>query len=263
MKPFISGAACILLLADCSKNNTEKPPDENTGVVQYLMKMTENSGGAGEASMLVYNAQNRLISMEGNDNTGMRLAYDNNGNVVMAEVWTEDVLSRNYIHYVNGVPDTAVERYFRRADNSLLETQFYRYTVENDRVVRIRMRDSAGQTSPSDIYLRYQGGNLTSLLQVPPASMTDTIVFSEWTYGTKRNPFTGCKTEYYVTPVGPAALFQSANEPLTMRFRIPSTSHDFREKYVYLYDKEGYPVREARVDEGATDSLIIHYEYRR
>jgi YD repeat-containing protein len=260
MKRFISGAACIILLAACSKSNTVKPPEETPDVLKYLTKVTDDDGGITE---LTYNAQNHLVSFIGDDNEGMRTSYGNDGNLLMSEVWTEDVLSRLYIDYVNGIPKTGVERYFLRADNSHTDTYNLEYTVENNQVVKIRMHDSARLKPSFDVFIRYEKGNITSALQVPVGEMTDTITYVGWTYGTKRNPYSALKSKYYVSPTGAGVLFQSANEPLTLHSRIPVVNATVREKFVYQYDKEGYPIREARVDEGATDSIIIHYEYRR
>lgn len=264
MKQMLSLAACTLLLTACSKNNNDSPPKDEPVPLKYLIWAGEKNGNTKvDGVTITYNAQNRLASfIQDNGEDGMRTSYDNDGNAIMNEVWTEDVLSRIHIHYVNGRPDTAVERFYLKATNVKTDVHFMSYTIENNRVVRIRQRDSAGIKPTVDYFIRYTGDNVTSMLQTPAAQIADTVLFAEWTYGTKSNPFSAGKTKFFVSPTGNSLYFQSANEPLTQRYRIPGLDVDLREKFVYQYDKQGYPVRQAGIEAGETDSTIVQYEYR-
>ncbi len=261
---MLTMAACTLLLIACSKNNNDSPPKDEPVPLKYLTWAGEKNGNTKvEGVTITYNAQNRLASFiqDGGDD-GMRTSYNNDGNAITTEVWTEDVLSRIHIHYVNGRPDTAVERFYLKATNQKTDVYFYAYTIENNRVVHIRQRDSAGIKPTTEFSIRYTGENVASMLQTPAGQLTDTVLYAAWTYGTKSNPFSAGKTKYFVSPTGNNIYFQSANEPLTQRFSIPLAGVDFREKYVYQYDAQGYPVRQAGIAEGETDSTIVHYEYR-
>ncbi|WP_298708725.1 hypothetical protein [Chitinophaga sp.] len=264
MKQLLSCAACVLLLAACSKNNNDGPPKEDPAAIKYLTWAGEKNGNTKlDGIAISYNAQNRLESLlQTGGEEGMRKYYDNAGNLITSEVFTEDVLSRLHVHYVNGLPDTAVERYFDRATNDKTDAFFLSYTVENNRVVRIRMEDSAGVKPATDIHVRYTGENVTSILQVPVDDQLDTLSYYEWTYGTKKNPFLASKMKFHVAPTGTALLFQSANDQLTQRFRMPGLDIDEREKYVNQFDASGYPVRQASIVEGETDSTIVYFEYR-
>lgn len=264
MKKILFCTAGITLLMACSKNEATPPPDEKPPIVKFLNWYGIQENGVRSGISLTYNAQNLLTALtpDDEDDTNIRMAYDAAGNLVMSEVWTEDVLSRLFVHYVNGKPDTAVERFYLRATNENYTTNFIEYTLANDRVTRILMKDSAGAYPDSEILVRYQGENVSSLLARPVGQPTDTTQYVEWAYGTKRNPFTASKMKYYVAPTGNSLYYQSANEPLTQLVKMPDLGVTHREKYVYAYDADGYPVRQAGIFDGETDSTIVQYQYR-
>lgn len=246
--------AVVVVAAGCKKDkDKDKNPDNNTGKIKYLTKVTETEEGEIRVFILTYDNKNRLISYNLQDNTEAKIYnYDANGNLTKIESKTDTEREVYEVAYTNGVPTTGTRKTYE--GQTLKSNETIQYTVADGRVSKIVMKE--GDDDPVEYALTYQSGNL-SKMDITAGEQTFSSAF---TYGTKKSPLYASLLKYILSP-GESLEFSSKNELLTVAITL-GENPGFSSTSSFTYDGDGYPITGKTRVSGDDHDTVLKFEYK-
>jgi YD repeat-containing protein len=232
---FATAMVAVLAFSSCKKDDPTPGGGTNPPKEKRLKKITKTEAGVTTVFNLSYNAAGKLLSYKTADNSEfVNFTYDAAGNLTGIEQKEQEFKNLYLYTYANNLPVSAAFKSWdiKGATPVLIEDDQLTYTVENNKVSKIKLTMSGG--GEANFNLSYANGELSKVTSVGAFAYSVDL-----TYGTKKSMYPKV-SNWVLDQAGFQVQFASGHDILKVAFDFPGTALDYTIDNTNTYDANGY-----------------------